>query len=49
MELMKQPQFSPLTVAEMGVSLYAVNEGYLDDVEVKSRVLRGGAACSCAR
>jgi F-type H+-transporting ATPase subunit alpha len=35
MELMKQPQFSPLTVAEMGVSLYAVNEGYLDDVEVE--------------
>jgi len=36
MELMKQPQFSPLTVAEMGVSLYAVNEGYLDDVEVEN-------------
>ena len=33
-ELMKQPQYSPLTVAEMAVSLYAVNEGYLDDVEV---------------
>ena len=36
MELMKQPQFSPLTVAEMGMSLYAVNEGYLDDVEVEN-------------
>ena len=35
-ELMKQPQYSPLTVAEMGVSLYAVNEGYLDDVDVES-------------
>ena len=33
-ELMKQPQYSPLTVAEMTVSLYAVNEGYLDDVQV---------------
>ena len=33
-ELMKQPQYSPLTVAEMAVSLYAVNEGYLDDVQV---------------
>ena len=29
---MKQRQYSPLTVAEMAVSLYAVNEGYLDDV-----------------
>jgi len=33
-ELMKQKQYSPLSVAEMGLSLYAVNEGYLDDVEV---------------
>ena len=33
-ELMKQPQYSPLTVAEMAVSLYAVNEGYLDEVQV---------------
>ncbi len=32
-ELMKQKQYSPLTVGEMAVSLYAVNEGYLDDVE----------------
>ncbi len=32
-ELMKQKQYSPLTVAEMGVSLFAANEGYLDDVE----------------
>ncbi|MEC7803462.1 MAG: F0F1 ATP synthase subunit alpha, partial [Pseudomonadota bacterium] len=33
-ELMKQKQYSPLTVGEMAVSLYAVNEGYLDDVVV---------------
>ena len=33
-ELMKQAQYSPLTVAEMAVSLYAANEGYLDDVDV---------------
>ncbi len=33
-ELMKQPQYSPLSVAEMAVSLYAINQGYLDDVEV---------------
>ncbi|MEX2126433.1 MAG: F0F1 ATP synthase subunit alpha [Woeseia sp.] len=33
-ELMKQKQYSPLSVAEMGLSLYAVNGGYLDKVEV---------------
>ncbi|HEX7062876.1 MAG TPA: F0F1 ATP synthase subunit alpha [Woeseiaceae bacterium] len=33
-ELMKQKQYSPLSVAEMGLSLYAVNEGYLDKVEI---------------
>ena len=33
-ELMKQKQYSPLSVAEMGLSLYAVNEGYLDKIEV---------------
>ncbi|TPE55231.1 F0F1 ATP synthase subunit alpha [Maribrevibacterium harenarium] len=32
-ELMKQGQFSPMPVAEMGVILYAANEGYLADVE----------------
>jgi len=33
-ELMKQKQYSPMTVAEMGVVLYAANEGFLEDVEV---------------
>ena len=33
-ELMKQKQYSPLSVAEMALSLYAVNEGYIDDVDV---------------
>ena len=33
-ELMKQKQYSPLSVSEMALSLFAVNEGYLDDVEV---------------
>ena len=37
-ELMKQSQYSPLSVAEMAISLYAVNEGYLDDVEVENVV-----------
>ena len=34
MELMKQPQYTPLTVADMAVSLFAVDQGYVDDVEV---------------
>ncbi|KAF3977743.1 MAG: F0F1 ATP synthase subunit alpha [Methylococcales symbiont of Iophon sp. n. MRB-2018] len=33
-ELMKQDQYSPMSVAEMGVSLHAANEGFLDDLEV---------------
>ncbi len=37
-ELMKQKQYSPLSVAEMGLSLYAVNEGYLDKVDVEKIV-----------
>ena len=34
MELMKQKQYSPMKVAEQAFSLYAANEGYLDDVDV---------------
>ncbi len=37
-ELMKQKQYAPLSVAEMAISLYAANEGYLDDVELKKVV-----------
>src|SRR6056297_42170 len=37
-ELMKQQQYSPLDVAEMAVSLFAGNEGYLDDVAVEKVV-----------
>ena len=33
-ELMKQKQYSPMTVAEMGIVLFAANEGYLEDVPV---------------
>ncbi|MGJ8525997.1 ATP synthase subunit alpha [Halomonadaceae bacterium LMG 33818] len=33
-ELMKQKQYSPMSVAEMGVSLYAADNGYLSDVAV---------------
>ncbi|MFP4079894.1 MAG: F0F1 ATP synthase subunit alpha [Ectothiorhodospira sp.] len=35
MELMKQKQYAPLSIGEMAFSLYAAEEGYLDDVEVK--------------
>jgi hypothetical protein len=35
---MKQKQYSPLTVAEMALSLCAVNEGFLDDVPVEKVV-----------
>jgi len=34
-ELMKQPQYQPLSIAEMSVSLFAANEGFIDDVEVE--------------
>ena len=37
-ELMKQAQYSPLSIAEMAVSLFAVNEGYLDDVPAEKVV-----------
>jgi F-type H+-transporting ATPase subunit alpha len=35
MELMKQKQYSPLTIAEMAVSLYAADRGFLDDVPLE--------------
>jgi F-type H+-transporting ATPase subunit alpha len=34
-ELMKQPQYEPLQVWEMALTLFAVNGGYLDDIDVK--------------
>ncbi|MEC8443203.1 MAG: F0F1 ATP synthase subunit alpha [Pseudomonadota bacterium] len=33
-ELMKQGQYAPMSTAEMGLSIYAATEGYLEDVEV---------------
>ncbi len=32
MELMKQPQYTPLTVAKMATSLFAVNQGFVDEL-----------------
>jgi len=34
-ELMKQKQYAPLTTADMAFSLFAANEGFLDDVPVE--------------
>ena len=33
-EVMKQKQYSPMSVGEMSVMLFAVNEGYMKDVEL---------------
>jgi F-type H+-transporting ATPase subunit alpha len=33
-EIMKQAQYSPMGVAQMAVSLFAANEGFLDDLSV---------------
>jgi F-type H+-transporting ATPase subunit alpha len=38
-ELMKQPQYEPLQVWEMALTLFAVNNGYFDDVDVKKVLL----------
>ncbi|NRB71864.1 MAG: F0F1 ATP synthase subunit alpha [Xanthomonadales bacterium] len=34
-ELMKQPQYSPMSVGEMAVSLFAADRGHMDDVELE--------------
>jgi F-type H+-transporting ATPase subunit alpha len=38
-ELMKQPQYEPLQVWEMALTLFAVNNGYFDDIDVKKALL----------
>ena len=35
MELMKQKQYTPLDIAEMAISLYAADRGFLDDIELE--------------
>ena len=42
-ELMKQAQYAPMSIAEMAIVLYAVNNGFFDDVDV-ARVLPFEAA-----
>jgi len=34
-ELLKQIQYAPLPISLMGASLFAVNKGFFDDIEVK--------------
>src|SRR6187401_2658333 len=34
-ELLKQPQYSPLPISLMAASLFAVNKGFMDNVDVK--------------
>ena len=46
---MKQPQYSPLSIAEMAISLFAVNEGYLDDVPAEKVVAFEAALHAHAR
>ena len=38
-ELMKQPQYEPLQVWEMALTLFAVNNGYFDDVDVRKALV----------
>lgn len=38
MEVLKQPQYDVMSVAEMAFIWYAVNEGYLDEVDIKKVV-----------
>ncbi|MBT6538562.1 MAG: F0F1 ATP synthase subunit alpha [Francisellaceae bacterium] len=37
-EMMKQKQYQPLSVFEMAISLFAVDKGFLDNVEIKDIV-----------
>src|SRR6187551_144249 len=37
-EVMKQKQFAPMSVAQMALSIYAVNNGYMDKVELNKVV-----------
>jgi F-type H+-transporting ATPase subunit alpha len=37
-ELMKQKQYAPLSIADMGIVLYVANQGFLDDVDVSKVV-----------
>jgi F-type H+-transporting ATPase subunit alpha len=48
-EVMKQKQYAPLSVAEMAISIYAVNNGYMDKVDIKKVVDFESALLAFAR
>ncbi len=48
-ELMKQKQYAPLSVAEMALSIYAVNNGFFDKVDRKKVVDAEAALQSFAK
>ncbi|HEY5791380.1 MAG TPA: F0F1 ATP synthase subunit alpha [Gammaproteobacteria bacterium] len=48
-EMMKQPQYSPMSVAEQSLSLFAVDRGFLDDVTIDKVVDFERALLSYAR
>jgi len=48
-ELMKQPQYAPMSTSEIAFALFAANKGYLDDVEVSKVVDFQGALLSYLR
>ena len=48
-ELMKQKQYAPMSVAEMALSIYAVNNGYFDKVDRKKVVDAENALQNFAR
>jgi F-type H+-transporting ATPase subunit alpha len=48
-EVMKQKQYAPMSVAEMALSIYAVNNGYMDKVELKKVVAFEAALQAFAR
>jgi F-type H+-transporting ATPase subunit alpha len=37
-ELMKQSQYAPMSIADMAITLFAANEGYIDDVDTNQVV-----------
>ena len=48
-EMLKQPQYKPLSVAEMAIIWYVANNNYLDEVEVKKIVAYENALLSFLR
>ena len=42
-ELMKQNQYAPLSVPQMSISLFAANEGFIDDLDVENVLAFEGA------